>query len=116
MRRILVDHARVRGTQKRGGGRERVPLTEHLPAKRVADVEDEVLLDDAIRELETLHPRQAQVVVLRRYGGFQNGEIAEFLGVKLRTVEADLTTAKAWLYGKINECSCGYPSAPGGRR
>lgn len=110
MRRILVDHARSRKTKKRGGDRARVPLSEQLPAEPVSSDLDEVMLDDALRELESLKPRQAQIVVLRRYGGLANDEIAELLGVKLRTVEADFSTAKAWLFGEIRDRSCGQAS------
>lgn len=96
MRRVLVDHARARKRDKRGGQREAIEFDEDLlageePAASIVD------LDSALARLEGLDPRQAQVVELRFFAGLSVREAAEVLGVSVRTVEAEWTAAKAWL-------------------
>ena len=100
MRRILVDHARRRGNQKRGGGAPRVALDEALivSAERVAEV---VALDDALARLAEIAPRKSQLVELRFFGGLSIEEAAEVLGVSPGTVMRDWTFAKAWLRREI---------------
>ncbi|RKY18605.1 MAG: RNA polymerase subunit sigma-70 [Planctomycetota bacterium] len=96
MRRILVDHARTRNRKKRGGGRARVTLDEHLTFS--LDREDDVLaVDEALDKLTELNERHARVVELRFFAGLDVAEVAEVLGVSKRTVEADWTLVKAWL-------------------
>lgn len=107
MRRILVDHARAHNARKRGGDLVRVPLSDQQAAEEVPPIEDEVWLDDALGRLERANPRVAEVVLLRRYGGLANKEIADLLGRSLRSVEADFTAAKSWLYGEIKRNPCG---------
>ena len=98
MRRLLVDHARTRGAAKRGGGWERITLSEQSGPTPRADVEvDVVELHDALQRLERLGERLAQVVELRFFGGLTVKETAEVLGVAPVTVEKDWTKAKAWL-------------------
>lgn len=89
MRRILVDFARSRHYLKRGGGAQQVSLDEALVVapERAADL---LALDDALRQLAALNPRQAQVVELRYFGGLSEEEAAEALKVSLRTVQRDL--------------------------
>lgn len=96
MRRILVDHARARRAQKRGGGRQRVALDEANRAVAGRDV-DVVDLDEALSRLAELAPREARIVELRFFGGLTNVEVAEVLRVSVRTVEDDWRTARAWL-------------------
>ncbi|MCA1632825.1 MAG: sigma-70 family RNA polymerase sigma factor [Acidobacteria bacterium] len=100
MRRILVDHARRRGNQKRGGGAPRVALDEALivSAERVAEV---VALDDALARLAEIAPRKSQLVELRFFGGLSIEEAAEVLGVSPGTVMRDWTFVKAWLRREI---------------
>jgi RNA polymerase sigma factor (TIGR02999 family) len=96
MRRILVDHARARRRDKRGGDRQPVALTEELA--REGEEEPGLLdLEAALRKLERLDRRQAKVVELRFFGGLAVREVAELLGVSVRTVEAEWTAAKAWM-------------------
>lgn len=101
MRRILVDHARTRHREKRGGSAEDIPLDDALligtPQKNV----DLVALDEALVRLERLDPRQAKVVELRFFSGLTNEETAEVLGVSNATVRNDWTMAKAWLHGQL---------------
>ena len=100
MRRILVDHARRRGNQKRGGGAPRVALDEALivSAERMAEV---VALDDALARLAEVAPRKSQLVELRFFGGLSIEEAAEVLGVSPGTVMRDWTFVKAWLRREI---------------
>jgi RNA polymerase sigma factor (TIGR02999 family) len=96
MRRILVDYARGRGAEKRGGSAEKVSLDDadafvkEKPAQMIA-------LDEAMKELGRVDPRRAQVVELRFFGGLNNEEIAEVLGVHSNTVVRDWNLARAWL-------------------
>jgi RNA polymerase sigma-70 factor (ECF subfamily) len=102
MRRILVDHARTRRAEKRGGGRLTVSLDDALPL--TIEQSDEVLaLDEALLRLSQFDPRQSRVVELRFFGGLTEEEIAEVLNVASRTVKRDWVMAKAWLYGELNK-------------
>jgi len=96
MRRILVDFARSRGYQKRGGNIVKVEFEDgRIPAPdRGTDV---VELDEALNALAEFDAREAKVVELRFFGGLNEEETAEALGVSLRTVQRDWTLAKAWL-------------------
>ena len=96
MRRILVDFARSRGYQKRGGNVVRVEFEDgRIPAPDGgAEV---VALDDALNALAEFDAREAKVVELRFFGGLNEEETAEALGVSLRTVQREWTLAKAWL-------------------
>jgi RNA polymerase sigma-70 factor (ECF subfamily) len=96
MRRILVDHARARGANKRGGAGVRVVLDEAVAGapERGPDL---LALDDALRKLEKADPRLGRVVELRYFGGLTTKEAAEVLGVSIATVEREWATARAWL-------------------
>ena len=96
MRRILVDHARSRSRDKRGGGVVRVQLDEGLAISPQRDA-DVLALDDALQRLAELDPRQAEIVVMRFFGGLTVDEVAAALDVSKRTVEAEWTMVKAWL-------------------
>jgi RNA polymerase sigma-70 factor (ECF subfamily) len=101
IRRILVDHARQKKRQKRGGGAGRVALDDSvaLAPKR----EEEILaLDEALERLDKLDHRQAQVVEMRFFAGMNVEEVAEVLGVSKRTVEGDWTMARAWLMRELS--------------
>lgn len=102
MRRILVDHARRRLRDKRGGGRQRVELTDDITISRERDA-DVLAVDEALDKLQSIDPRQAKVVELRFFGGMTVAEVAESLGVSKRTVEADWTHARAWLRRELSE-------------
>ena len=96
MRRILVDAARTRGYQKRGGGAAVLSLDEALivPAEPGADL---VALDDALTALAAIDPRKSQVVEMRFFGGLSLEETAEALHVSRDTVKRDWKMAKLWL-------------------
>ena len=99
MRRILVDHGRHQKRDKRGGGAQKVVLDDLLEAAatQAVPVEDLLTLEAALSKLEAIDARAAQVVVLRFFSGLTNPEVAEHLGLSVRTVEADWTHARAWL-------------------
>ncbi len=101
MRHVLVDVARDRSAQKRGGDRSRVTLTgQHLDSKH--STVDVIELVDALEEFGRLDPRACQVVELRFFGGLNNDEIAGELGVSERTVRNDWTMARAWLRRELS--------------
>lgn len=102
MRRILIDHARSRRTQKRGGASERIQL-DALPMLIDDKAEQLLALDDALSRLEAWDPRLSRVVELRFFGGLTEAEAAEALGVSSRTVKRDWSMAKAWLYTEIGQ-------------
>ena len=101
MRRILVDHARGRRRDKRGGGAVRVGLREGAALSPERD-EDVLALDEALARLEARDARQARIVELRFFGGLNVEEVAEALGVSKRTVEADWTMLRAWLRRELS--------------
>ena len=96
MRQVLVDYARKRSYQKRGGDAHRVSLDETMIVSeaRAADV---LALDHALKNLAEMDPRQSQIVELRFFGGLSIAETAEVLAVSPGTVMRDWTLAKAWL-------------------
>ena len=96
MRRILVEFARARGSQKRGGDPVQVDFDNALVPSPARD-EILVALDDALVELSKIDPREAKVVELRFFGGLSEKEAAEVVGVTDRTVRQDWNHAKAWL-------------------
>jgi RNA polymerase sigma-70 factor (ECF subfamily) len=102
MRRILVDHARSRSYQKRGGGAANVTLDEALVASPERGV-DLVALDDALEDLARVDARKSQVVELRFFGGLSVEETAEALKVSPETVTRDWRLAKVWLLREISD-------------
>jgi len=104
MRRLLVDHGRHQKRQKRGGGAQPVSLDDLLKAGATGAVpiEDLLTLEAALTRLEAVDPRGAEVVVLRFFSGMSSPEVAEHLGLSLRTVESDWTHARAWLKRELS--------------
>jgi RNA polymerase sigma factor (TIGR02999 family) len=100
MRRILVDFARKRRYQKRGGDWRQVTLAEGLGAATNLD-SDLVALDDALQGLASLDPRKARVVELRFFGGLSLEETAEALQVSTDTIGREWRAAKAWLMREL---------------
>ena len=101
MRRILVDEARKRKSDKRGGDTIRVTLNEatNLAHEQAANV---MALDDALKSLEAIDPRQSQIVELRFFGGLSVDEVAEALKLSPGTVMRDWTFARAWLKNEMS--------------
>ncbi len=96
MRRVLVDHARSRGRQKRGGAAIAVTLDEAI-AQTPGDSDDLLALDEALTRLEALNKRQSRVVECRVFAGLGVEETAAALGISPATVKRDWTLARAWL-------------------
>jgi RNA polymerase sigma factor (TIGR02999 family) len=94
MRQVLVDHARARAADKRGGGWQRVTFAEEADARGEAEVLE---LHEAMERLAGLDARAARVVELRVFGGLTVPEVAELLGVSPRTIDGDWVFARAWL-------------------
>jgi len=102
MRRILVDFARARGNQKRGGGLPKMQLDD--VAVVAPDVPADVIaLDTALEKLEREHPRKSRVVEMRFFGGLSVQETAVVLAVSPDTVKRDWRFAKLWLLRELSE-------------
>jgi len=95
MRHILVDHARAKQAQRRGGGAIQVELNDQAGFTQ-PDI-DLLAVDQALAKLEALDPRKARVVEMKFFGGLTEHEIADVLGVGRATVERDWAFAKSWL-------------------
>ena len=102
MRRILVDAARRRNSQKRGGGRLRITLDERIAGADTADA-DLVALDEALTRLSDSNPRLCRIVELKYFGGLTEEQVAETLDVSPRTVRRDWSLARAWLYRELSQ-------------
>ena len=102
MRHYLIDHARSKGRQKRGGGRSRLSIDEAVLASR-EQRDDFLALNEALDELAQIAPRKARLVELRYFGGLSNLELADALQISPATVKRDWTVAKAWLLNELRE-------------
>lgn len=100
MRRILVEHARRRRAQKRGGGAERITLDEEFqaPGHGNADLAD---LDEALERLSAIDPRKGRVVELRFFAGLSVEETARLLAISEATVKREWQFAKAWIQREL---------------
>ncbi len=111
MRRVLIDHARIRGAQKRGSGKVALSL-EHAAALLEDEGSEELLaIDDALERLAHANPRAAQVVEHRFFAGLTLDETADTLGVSKKTVQRDWLLARAWLQKEIGSLSSEEASA-----
>lgn len=96
MRQILVDHARSRGRQKRGDGATHVSFDEVVTVSTERD-QDILAIEDALKSLEAIDPRQAEIVVMRFYGGMSMAAVADALGISKRSADREWALIKAWL-------------------
>ena len=101
MRRILVDYARGRRAQKRGGPEHAVTFDENLPVGSNESWDRILSVHQALDRLAALDPRKARVVELRFFTGLEVHEIAEVMGVSPRTIKRDLQFAQTWLYSAM---------------
>lgn len=104
MRRILVDYARQKNAQRRGGGAIAAGLDGVQVGMQMGVAPrgiDLLLLDESLRELQRIHPRAAQIVELRYFGGYTDREVAEAVGVSFGTVRRDWEFARAWLFNRM---------------
>jgi len=102
MRRILVEHARGRGRQKRGGKRRRIPL-DVVDLTNEENVDGILAVDEAIRRLEQQDAQAAEVVRLRFFAGLSIEEVAAVLDTSPRTVAREWAYARAWLYRALGD-------------
>lgn len=104
MRRILLDHAAARSADKRGGGAPKLELDAALEFydRRALSI---TAVDEALKGLEALDPRQAQVVELRFFGGLTIAETAELMALSEATVKREWMTARRWLQREISGAS-----------
>jgi RNA polymerase sigma factor (TIGR02999 family) len=100
MRRILVDHARAKHTDKRSGRRERVPLDEVISG--TATPAHLLAVEDALTRFAAEEPRKAELVTLRFFAGMTTAEAAQALCVSVPTAERWWTFARAWLYADLD--------------
>jgi RNA polymerase sigma factor (TIGR02999 family) len=112
MRHVLVDRAKARAAVKRGGGRHRVSFEE---GRIAVDEQPEALLqlDEALERLAVAEPRLARVVECRFFGGLREEEIAEVLGITVRTVQRDWAKARMLLRRALEPEPGSAPSSPG---
>ena len=115
LRRILVDHARAKRAEKRGGNCVKVSLTD--VAELAQSLEIDVLdIDETLKQLEELDPRAAAGVELRFFAGLKETEIAEVLGISLATLHRDWKFSRAWLISRLlrptHETPARTPSVP----
>ena len=101
MRRILVDHARARGSAKRGSNQVHVDLDQ---ATLISEDSDEIVLavDEALKKLAKFDARKSQLIEVRFFGGLTHEQAAEFLGMSVPTIERELRLAKAWLKTELD--------------
>jgi RNA polymerase sigma-70 factor, ECF subfamily len=104
MRRVLVDHARARGYEKRGGRQKKVPLDEGVAVSPELAL-NVLALDRALEKLATVDPRRARVIELRFFGGLSVDEAAEVLHVSADTVKRDWRLARVWLSRELRHWS-----------
>jgi RNA polymerase sigma-70 factor, ECF subfamily len=102
MRRILLDRARRRGAEKRGGQWKRVELNERLLPGVESD-DAVVALDEALKRLEEFDPQQAKMVELRFFAGLSVEETAKVLGISKRSAEREWTMVRAWLRRELGD-------------
>lgn len=101
MRRILVDHARAKHAEKRGGAnQQRLSITSAREVGATPDL-DVLALNEALEELATLDPQQSRIVELKFFGGLSIEETAEVMDLGHATVERDWKMARAWLRRKL---------------
>lgn len=117
MRHVLIDHARARGRQKRGGDAHKAQLTLQALSETQPTFgpEDLLALDEALQKLEQLDERKARLVELRYFAGLEEETTAQILGISRSTASADWRFARAWL---LNQMTPGQdpptdPPAPG---
>lgn len=106
MRRILLDYAKTRRREKRGGGARQVELDENLVVSedRASDL---IVIDEALTRLEQLDPRQAKVVELRFFGGLSVEETAQAMNISEPTVKREWSMARAWLHRELSSSAAG---------
>ena len=106
MRRVLVDHARARLAARRGNGAGSVELSDEADVASL-DFEGLLILDDLLNHLKEADPRAFQIVELRFFSGMTREEVADRLGITVRTVQRDWEAARAWLIAALGGSRAG---------
>ena len=101
MRRILVDHAKSRHREKRGGPNEDIPLEDELLAVAEETNIDVIALDEALSRLAKFDPQQERIVEMRYFAGLSLDETAAAIGISRATAARDWAVAKAWLHREL---------------
>jgi len=101
MRQILVDHARKQSAAKRGGNAVTLVVNDASAVSKEASL-DLIALDDAMKQLASLDPRQCEIVELRFFGGLSIEETAEAVNISAATIKREWATARLWLYNAMN--------------
>ena len=103
MRDILVEYARKKSAVKHGGGQVRVDITIDLAdGEHTVSTEELLALEQALTRMQDEHPRKAEIVLLRYFGGLSMEQIAEILDVSTRTIEREWRFARAWLQTQLS--------------
>lgn len=102
MRRILIEQARRKARLKHGGGQQRVNLEAIESLADTTPDEKLLLIDEALKRLETEFPERARVVICKYFGGLTHKEVAESLGISERSVDRHWMCAKNWLFRKLS--------------
>jgi RNA polymerase sigma factor (TIGR02999 family) len=102
MRHILVDHARAKQAEKRGGGAQKIALEDAISLSNETNV-DVLEVDEALQELSTFDELQSHIVELRFFGGLTIEETAHVIGKSPATVKREWSMAKAWLHSKLKK-------------
>lgn len=111
MRQVLVDRARARAAQKRGGGRARAPLAgRHVAVD--SNVGELLWVDDVLDRLGAMDERLRDVVELRFFDGLTEREVADVLGLSERTIQRDWAKARAWLHHELDPEAAGSETEP----
>lgn len=113
MRAVLIDYARRQDATKRGGKFDRVPLDEKVAALE-NEIQDVLIVDEAVRRLADHDARMARIVECRFFGGLTVGETAEALGVSKRTIEREWRRARTYLHRLLSTDGEAVDSGPGG--
>lgn len=101
IRRVLVDHARRRAREKRGGGMARVPL-ERVDVATPLDDDELLTLDEALAGLAAIDPTKARIVELRFFAGLSVGRLAQTIGASESTIRREWRVARAWLRARMD--------------
>lgn len=103
MRDILVEYARKKATSKHGGGHVRVDITVDLAdGQRTVSAEELFALERALESMQAVHPRKAEIVLLRYFAGLTMEQIGDIMNVSTRTVEREWRFARAWLQTRLS--------------
>jgi RNA polymerase sigma factor (TIGR02999 family) len=102
MREVLVDHARRRGAGKRPDGKQKMELNDFLAAQNPR-LDQMLILDEALTRLSHMNARQGRLVEMIYFGGLTEEEAAAVLGIGVRTVKRDWSSARAWLQAELNK-------------